>query len=104
MIAGLLQSRDLPGLVDWHLTYFRDPAGYPVPRGPLPASVESVVNAVTIDRRRFCAGVSGGVSVETRALVQPQAVCVDDYGRLEAYRAAATASAVPADSDLWWWN
>lgn len=104
LIAGILQSHDLPGQVDWHLTHFRDPAGYQLTRSPQPTCVDSVINAITIDRRRFCAGVSGGVSVDTRALVQPQAVRVDDYGRLEAHHAAALPRESPADSDLWWWD
>jgi hypothetical protein len=56
-----------------------------------------------VDRSRFFAGVSGGVSVDTRSLVEPQAVQVDDYGLMTAARAAAQTQG-PLPRDRWWWD
>ncbi len=37
LVAGLIQSHDLPGQVGWHMTHFADPDGYQVALGPPPA-------------------------------------------------------------------
>ena len=69
LVAGLIQSHDVPAQVGWHMTFLADPDGYRVALGPQPKEVESVVNSVTVNKSRFFAGVSGGVSVDTSALV-----------------------------------
>lgn len=104
LVMGLMVSHDLPGQVDWHMTYLGDPAGYPVTLGPLPQQVESVINSVTIKRNQFIAGVSGGVSVDTSALVKPEAVRVDDYGLMGADHAAAAPQRANLSRDAWWWD
>jgi len=104
LVAGVIVSHDLPGQLDWHLTHFAAPDGYQLALGPPLTQVESVVNAVTVSRSRFFAGVSGGVAVDPRGLVRTEAIDVDDYGLLDA----AHASAAPADAslppDAWWWD
>jgi hypothetical protein len=100
LVAGLIRSHDLPQQTGWHMTYLADPTGYRVALGPLPQHVESVVNAITLSRNRFCAGVSGGVSVDTSACVSREAVRIDDYGLMDA----AHHSASPPAQDTWWWD
>jgi hypothetical protein len=104
LIAGLLVSHDLPGQADWHMTHFADPEGYRVALGPVPQQVESVINHVMINRERFVVGVSGGVEIDTSALVKTDAVRVDDYGRMEADRAAAAPPPSDLPSNAWWWD
>jgi hypothetical protein len=104
LVAGLIQSHDLPNQIDWHMTHFAGPDGYQVLLGPLPQEVESVVNSVTVDKSRFFAGVSGGVSVDTGALVRADAVRVDDYGVMEAAHASAAPTRAALSSDAWWWD
>ena len=105
LVAGLMASHDLPGQADWHMTYFADPEhGYQVTLGPLPQQVESVISSVTINRNRFIAGVSGGVSVDTRALVRTDAVEVDDYGLMDADCASAAPQRDSLPRDAWWWD
>ena len=104
LVAGLLRSHDLPAQVGWHMTYFADPEGYRVALGPQPKEVESVVNSVTFRKNRFFAGVSGGVSVDTNALVHTQAVRADDYGLMDAARGSATPQVTTLPRDAWWWD
>lgn len=101
LVMGLMVSHDLPHQAGWHMTHFADAEGYRVTLGAQPQEVESVINSIMINRKTFIAGVSGGVSVDTGALVKPDAVSVDTYGRMDADRiSAAPASA----SDAWWWD
>lgn len=104
LVAGLLVSHDLPGQADWHMTHFAAADGYRVALGPLPQQVESVINSVTINRGRFIAGVSGGVVVDTGALVKTDAVRVDEYGLMEADRASAAPPRADLPRDAWWWD
>ena len=104
LVAGLLQSHDLPSQIGWHMTHFAGPDGYQVLLGPPPQEVESVVNSVMVNRSRFFAGVSGGVSVDTGALVSADAVRVDDYGVMDAAHASAAPTRAALPTDAWWWD
>ena len=84
LVSGILRSEDLPAQVDWHMTHFGNSKAYQVTLGPVPREVESVVNAVDVNEKRFVVGVSGGVSVDTNSLVSAQSIKVDDYGLMEA--------------------
>jgi hypothetical protein len=48
------------------------------------------------------AGVSGGVSVDTSALVRRDAINTDDYGLLKANFANANPDKQPRNR--WWWD
>ncbi|MHB8970957.1 MAG: DUF1598 domain-containing protein [Pirellulaceae bacterium] len=104
LVAGLIRSHDVPVQVGWHMTFFVDPEGYRVALGPQPKEVESVVNSVTVRKNRFFAGVSGGVSVDTNAVVHTQAVRADDYGLMDAERGSATPQVTTLPRDAWWWD
>ena len=103
LVAGLLKSHDLPAQVGWHLTYFGDQRGFPLTLGPCPKEVDSVINSVTLDRSRFIAGVSGGVSVDTGPIVARQAVVSDEYGVMDASRVSGQPEA-DLPPDAWWWD
>ncbi|MHB0959240.1 MAG: DUF1598 domain-containing protein [Pirellulaceae bacterium] len=104
LIAGVIRSHDIPAQVNWHMTFLADPEGYRIALGPAPKAVTSVVNSVTVNRNRFFAGVSGGVSVDTHALVNVQAVRSDEYGLLDASHAMAMPPADKLPRDAWWWD
>jgi hypothetical protein len=71
--------------------------------GPCPKEVDSVINSVTLDRSQFIAGVSGGVSVDTGAMVARQAVVSDEYGLMDASRISGQPEA-DLPPDAWWWD
>ena len=105
LVAALVRAEDLPGIVGWHLTHFGNPDAYQVQLSVAPSEVDSVINHLTSrvgKRRHFIVGVSGGVSVDTGRLVEPQAIQLDTYGLLKGDRAGAT----PRDlsREAWWWD
>ena len=103
LVAGLLKSHELPAQVGWHLTYFGDDRGFPLTIGPAPKEVDSVINSVTLDRSRFVAGVSGGVTVDTGSVVSRQSVVSDSYGLMDASRVSGRPR-IDLPPDAWWWD
>ena len=67
-----------------------------------PTEVESVINHRIIGGKHVVAGVSGGVSVDLRPLVQADAIKTADYGLLKANHAQAVPPRLAARS--WWWD
>ena len=104
LVAGLMREQDLPGQVDWHMTHFKDPQACQVALGPAPKEVESVINSLVLKRTQIIAGVSGGVAVDTRAIVDPQAVKTDDYGLLDAAHGSSVPDLKALPRDAWWWD
>ena len=102
LVSAILKSGDLPGQVGWHLTHFGPQGDYQVPLGPTPAQVDSVVNHRLINGKHVVAGVSGGVEVDARSLVQPSAIKTDTYGLLKAARGPAAPRDLPRNA--WWWD
>jgi hypothetical protein len=102
LVAAIMRAEDLPGQTDWHLTHFRDKQACPVTLSQAAEEVDSVINHVEIRRSQFVAGVSGGVSVDTSKMVRQDAIKTDDYGLMNAERAAS----IPQDlgRDQWWWD
>jgi hypothetical protein len=97
LTAALVREERLAEHLGWHITCFADPQGYVVQLGEAPKEVESIANAQVVSRKRFVAGVSGGVRVRPAALVTRQAIEVDNSSQLQRQPAA------PA-GDRWWWD
>ena len=102
LVAALCKAEDLPGQVAWHRTHFGDPTRFHVERSTAPTRVESVVNYRVLNEKYVVAGVSGGVSVDARPLVQPQAIQQDEYGLMSADRTGSVPRNL--DRDAWWWD
>lgn len=101
LVAAVLKSQDLPGQVDWEMAHLLDDSRFHVKVGPVPKTVETVMNHRVIDRKHIVVGVSGGVSVDTANLLQLHPIKQDTYGQLEGDR----ANSVPSRSDeRWWWD
>ncbi len=110
IVSALMREEDLPGQVDWHMTYF-GPAGenqvpvYQVETGVAAKEVDSVMNHRIIRRgntQHTIVGVSGGVTVDTSQYVQRDAIRADNYGLMKAERAASVPQNLPRDA--WWWD
>lgn len=104
LLAAILHSEDVPARVNWHMTHILDPAACAVATYPAPREVESVVNAVHVNRRRFVAGVSGGVAVDTTQLVSSESVQVADDQAAETARTSAQPDPIRLPRDNWWWD
>jgi hypothetical protein len=86
----------------WAIPYLGPDGAYEIPRGRVPAEVDSVLNHRVVDRTRFVVGVSGGVSVDTSPLVDPQQMQLDPQGTLAGER--SQAEPLPLPDHRWWWD
>ncbi|MFW6172068.1 MAG: DUF1598 domain-containing protein [Planctomycetota bacterium] len=104
LICGILRAEDLPAQVGWKMTHFSNQDACHVPLQSTPREIDSVINMVNVNQRRFLVGVSGGVSVDTNNLLSVHAVKVDSQRLMDA----AVDQAVPHQNDLppnaWWWD
>jgi hypothetical protein len=102
LVAAVIRSADLAGQIGWTMPFLGPDGSYEILRGHVPAEVDSILNHRIVDRTRFVVGVSGGVSVDTRSLVEPQRLEVDPQGILVGERAQAERQSLPPDR--WWWD
>ncbi|MBW3597126.1 MAG: DUF1598 domain-containing protein, partial [Planctomycetes bacterium] len=102
LVAALLRSENLPELIDWRMPHFGPEGAYAPSLGHAPAQVESVVNHRVMNRTKFVAGVSGGVTVEPQQFVKAENVKLDEYGGLNAAHGNSAPQNLPADA--WWWD
>lgn len=102
LVASLIRARDLPGQVRWEPTCLLDAQELPTLEGPLPRTVDTVMNYKVVGRSRIVAAVSGGVQVDTRSLVAPDAIQTEGTGRLNSERQRAAPERLPRDR--WWWD
>lgn len=102
LVCALIVAERLDERVGWHMTCFGDVEQYQVILGPVPRSVETVVNHRVVHGRHIIAGVSGGVRVDPWPLVKAAAVEVDSYGGLAAQRKNPKLDELPIED--WWWD
>jgi hypothetical protein len=104
LVAALLKSKDLPEQVGWHMTHFGPQGEYEVALGAAPTHTDTVVNHRTLGAggKTIVAGVSGGVSVDPRQLVQPDRIKTDTYGVLKGEHKESLPKHLPRG--VWWWD
>jgi hypothetical protein len=104
VVGAILKAEDLPGQVGWHLTHFGPQGDYAVSLEAAPTKVDSVLNYRVISgkgTKTIVAGVSGGVSADTRGLVQ-QGFKADTYGLLKPEHGGGAPKELPRGA--WWWD
>ncbi len=102
LITALVRHETLGDRVEWSATHFRDEGKYRLRRSQAPTEVQSVINHRVIGGKRIIAGVSGGVTVNVRPLVQTSAIKHADYGLMKAARKDSTPGRLTSDG--WWWD
>jgi hypothetical protein len=102
LVSALLKKEKLMQRTGWHASYLLDPQRYQLVEDQPPTEVESVINHRVIGGKHVVAGVSGGVSVDFKPLVQADAIKTADYGLLKANHAKAVPPRLPAGR--WWWD
>src|SRR5262249_13088873 len=102
LVASLIQAQDLSGQVNWQQSYFLEPSLYHVRLGAAPKEVETVINHRVINRKHVVAGVSGGVTVDLRGLIEKDNITTDTYGALKATHQGSSPKQFPVD--MWWWD
>lgn len=106
LVSAVMKAEELPGQVGWHMTHFGSSSDngltYEVELGTAPREVETVINHRMVGRKHIVAGVSGGVSVSAKPLVQQDAIQIDQYGLMKAERVAGVPKDLPQSA--WWWD
>ncbi len=101
LVGALLRAEKAPERIGWQLAYFGDPNQYRVAKMDAPQEVDTVINHRIVNKSLILVGVSGGVSVDPKKLVAPEAIHAD-YGPLNEQRASAKPKTdVP---NVWWWD
>lgn len=101
LVAGIVRSEDLGQQAHWHATHFGTEGAYQPRLDHAPREVETIVNYRVVRGKHIVAGISGGVSVDTGALVGKNTK-TDDYGVLLAEHANSTPTKVAPRH--WWWD
>jgi hypothetical protein len=102
LVAGIVRGEDLAGQTGCHFTHFGPEGAYTPRLDHAPREVDTIVNHRLIAGTHIVAGISGGVAVDTKALVAKAAIKTDEYGLLFAEHANHTPKKVTARS--WWWD
>lgn len=87
----------------WAPSLFADNDKLPLPTYDPATTVETVVNHRVVNRRRFVAGVSGGVWSDPRSVLRQrtQIIAKDDSSPLGT---GALTTPQDLDGDVWWWD
>lgn len=104
LICGIIRAEDLPARVGWRMTHFASQDVYDVPLRDTPQEIDSVINTVNVNQRRFLVGVSGGVSVDANTLLTVDSVHVDQDHALEAAVNRAMSDQLHLPPRAWWWD
>lgn len=103
MVAGLIHSENIAAQADWHLTHFGPSGAYEPERGNTPTEVETVIAHRDVNRQRFVAQVSGGVTVDPSRLVSRDALEIaTDSNLASAHKVSTVPTELPTGS--WWWD
>jgi len=109
VVATLLRSEDIPRSIGWKMVYLapdstvpKDSPRYDVRLGPAAKEVETVANYRVIGRKHVIAGVSGGVTVRAKELVQPSFIKRDDTQTVGVKREGSVPTATSRTA--WWWD
>ena len=98
----LIKAEGLADRTGWHMLTFRDPGQFAVAQGQPPKAVETVINHRVVNRVNILAAISGGVTVNCRSMVRPEAVATDGKGTLASERDRSTPEQMRQTS--WWWD
>jgi hypothetical protein len=99
--VALIQTDGLPGKVGWKPSLFLDAKRLRLPAQAVPRQVETVINHRVINRVHIVAGVSGGVMVAAKDVINDGRQ-TDTQGRLAADRNASSSEKRAAGA--WWWD
>ena len=105
LVGAIIRSEDLAAKTGWQMSFFGDPAAYPVQLGEAPSSVETVANHRVIrsgNQLHTLAGVSGGVRIEPGRLAELRSIETERYGELTSQHNVAKPNNLPREA--WWWD
>lgn len=98
LAAALIRSAGMSDRANWQPSLLVDPEQLPLPSYEPARSVQTVVNHKVVNRRRFVAGVSGGVWAAPRRLLQQrEQLTVSEIPNV-------TGRAEQTTPQQWWWD
>lgn len=98
LATAIIRSAGLADQAAWQPSLLIDSQRLPLPRYEPARTVETVVNHKVVNRRRFIAGVSGGVWAAPRALLKNQ------QKLQESEIPEAIRQPQPSEDHVWWWD
>jgi hypothetical protein len=101
MAVALIQADKLPAKAGWMPGIMLDAERLRLPARAVPRQVETVINHRVINQRHVVAGVSGGVMIAAKEVLQNSRKS-DDQGRLASNR--STARSENLANGVWWWD
>jgi hypothetical protein len=101
LVAALVQPASAGEFPDWNLAWLLDTNGYQPQLGDAPRQVPSIVNYRIVGGRRVIAGVSGGVSAQTRFVMRSMRTTQESSLDSDRDRSRGTVS---RQSQRWWWD
>lgn len=102
LVASLLRAEGLADRVGWHMLTLGDGNQFAVAHGPAPKEVDTVLNHRVVNGSNILAAISGGVSVNCRSLVAPDAIATDRKGDLGSQQ--RMSSPEKTSRVAWWWD
>ena len=101
LVGAIVRTQRLDDRAGWHMTCFGSKNGYQPSLGTAPKQVETVINH-RMTGRVIVAGVSGGVTIDPRDLVQPRAIKTEAGGVLAGEKNTGRPEQLPPGR--WWWD
>ena len=99
VVAAYMQEHDAYGKAGWEADTLRDEKTYAIERLPVPAEVETAINAIW-KGNRLLTPIGGGVTMHPRLAIDPPNLLMDEKGTVGAAHAATKD--LPAD--VWYWD
>jgi len=99
--VALIQTNGLVEMADWQPGLLASAEQLRLPQAPVPRQVETVINHRVINRVHIVAGVSGGVMVAPRDVLD-DARTTDYAGQLAEFKRKVPKANGAAGA--WWWN
>ncbi|MBN1855108.1 MAG: DUF1598 domain-containing protein [Pirellulales bacterium] len=101
LVVALIHTEGLAKDVGWRGAVLQDESLYRVRQSVAPKEVESVINYRILSLCCLVAGVSGGVSIDTRPFVTREAIEENFYGSEFHARGVVPENLAPI---VWWWD
>ena len=94
-----MQEHDAYGKAGWEADTLRDEKTYAIERLPVPAEVETAINAIW-KGNRLLTPIGGGVTMHPRLAIDPPNLLMDEKGTV----GAANAATKDLPADVWYWD
>lgn len=102
LVVSLLDAEDLANQANWHPTFFLDAVSFPTATENVPKFVDTVMNRRVIKGTQLIGVVSGGVSVNTKELVDRARMQKDSERKLDVERKRSIHKSEVERA--WWWD